>query len=265
MTIPAEVVAAACRAWIWIPPNATQVETDEYLLLRMPAWFSIPLELMRFDPQRPAGEVVDEMMERAREFGVPEVSCWVKLHNDPSLDEVFRERGGVLDETLAVLALDLADGVPDLGPLDGLETRWATDLPTMRDNLQVSADVFGDSLPPEDEILAELERAQKDAESGNGSVVAYLDGVPVGCGGVSIVDGVARLWAGAVREEARGRGAYRAVLDARLRRGVERGATMGLVKGRVETSGPILRRAGFEMYGEERSYLVPLGARPPSA
>jgi hypothetical protein len=36
----------------------------------------------------------------------------------------------------------------------------------------------------------------------------------------------------------------------------EHGATLALVKGRVETSGPILRRAGFTAYGEERSYCV---------
>lgn len=258
--IPADAVAAASRAWVWVPPNATSVETEEYLLLRMPEWFGIGLELMRMDPVRPAGEVADEVLERARQFGLPEVSCWVKLHNDASLDDVFRERGGVLDETLAVLALDLTDGVPDLGPLDGLETRWATDLPTMRDNLRVGGDVFGDAMPPEDEILAEVDRAQADALNGSGSVVAYLDGTAVGCGGISLVGGVARLWGGAVREEARGRGAYRAVLDARLRRGVERGATMALVKGRIQTSGPILRRAGFEVYGEERSYRVPLSS-----
>ncbi len=260
MSIAAETVAAASRAWVWVPPNATKVETEEYLLLRMPAWFGIGLELMRLDPVRPAGEVADEVLDRARGFGLSEVNCWVKLHNDPSLDEVFLERGGVLDETLAVLALDLTGGVPDLGPLDGLGTRWATDLATMRDNLQVGGDVFGDSMPPEDEILAEVERARTDAENGNGSVVAYLGGTAVGCGGLSLVDGVARLWGGAVREEARGRGAYRAVLDARLHRAVERGATMALVKGRIQTSGPILRRAGFEVYGEERSYLVPLSS-----
>ena len=45
---------------------------------------------------------------------------------------------------------------------------------------------------------------------------------------------------------------------ARLRRGLARGARMALVTGRVQTSGPILRRAGFERYGEERSYRVPL-------
>ena len=258
MTVPADTVAAASRAWVWVPPNATKVETDEYLLLRMPEWFGIGLELMRLDPERPAGDVVDEVLERAREFGLPEVNCWVKLHNDPSLHEVFQERGGVLDETLDVFALDLTPGAPDLAVPAELELRWATDLDTVRDNLLVGADVFGDSMPPEDEILAEVERARTDGESGSGSVVAYLDGVPIGCGGISLVDGVARLWGGAVREEARGRGAYRAVLDARLRRGVERGATMALVKGRIQTSGPILRRAGFAAYGEERSYLVPL-------
>jgi hypothetical protein len=36
------------------------------------------------------------------------------------------------------------------------------------------------------------------------------------------------------------------------------GAAMALVKGRVETSGPILRRAGFTAYGQEVVYRVPL-------
>ncbi len=58
--------------------------------------------------------------------------------------------------------------------------------------------------------------------------------------------------------EHRGRGIYRALLAARLEYAVRHGATMALVKGRVETSGPILRRAGFAAHGQERSYRVPL-------
>jgi GNAT superfamily N-acetyltransferase len=258
VTIPGDVVAAQSRAWIWVPPNSTKVETDEYLLVRMPEWFAIPLELLRFDPERPPEVVVDEMLGKAREFGKPFVNCWVKLHNDPSLDAVFVARGGELDETLDVLALELGQGLPDLGATGHLELRWALDVETMRDSLQVSADVFGDSMPPEEEIAEETRRAVKDIEVGSGSVVAYLDGVPVGSGGLSLVNGVARLWGGAVREEARGRGAYRALLEARLRRAASRGAWMALVTGRVQTSGPILRRAGFVRYGEERSYRVPL-------
>ena len=36
------------------------------------------------------------------------------------------------------------------------------------------------------------------------------------------------------------------------------GATLALVKGRAETSGPILLRAGFTEYDEERCYWLPL-------
>ena len=36
------------------------------------------------------------------------------------------------------------------------------------------------------------------------------------------------------------------------------GATLALVKGRVETSGPILLRDGFAVYAEERCYWLPL-------
>ena len=260
MTLSAEVVAAASKAWVWVPESAATVETPEYLLVRFPAWFDVGVELLRFDPQRPVAEVVDEVLERARDLDVTEVSCWVKLGADPTLSGLLVERGGVLDETLDVLAVDLAPGLPDLGTWDpALELRWVTDEQTVRDEATVSADVFGGSMPPDDEVAAAVGRAQVDVAKGSGSVVAYLDGRPVGTGGLALVDGVARLWGGAVREEARGRGVYRAVLDERIRRGVEGGATMALVKGRIQTSGPILRRAGFVRYGEERSYVVPLG------
>jgi hypothetical protein len=33
---------------------------------------------------------------------------------------------------------------------------------------------------------------------------------------------------------------------------------MGLVKGKIDTSGPILRRAGFAVYGQEPIFDVPL-------
>ena len=91
-----------------------------------------------------------------------------------------------------------------------------------------------------------------------------LDGEPVGTGGITIADGVGRLWSGSVLEQHRGRGVYRALLAARLAYAVAHGCTMGLVKGRVETSGPILRRAGFEVYGQERPTGSRWLTRPPA-
>ena len=118
---------------------------------------------------------------------------------------------------------------------------------------------FGGTLPPEDRIEA---NAAMDAASvpvgAGGMLVAYVHGVPAGSGGVSMVDGVARLWGGAVVPSARGQGIYRAVLDARLSYAVAHGATMALVKGNIDTSGPILRRAGFAAYGREPIYDIPL-------
>jgi hypothetical protein len=42
----------------------------------------------------------------------------------------------------------------------------------------------------------------------------------------------------------------------RLRLAREHGAALALVKGRVETSGPILLRVGFADYGQERCYWL---------
>ena len=36
----------------------------------------------------------------------------------------------------------------------------------------------------------------------------------------------------------------------------EAGCRLALVRGRVETSAPVLQRAGFQEYGQERSYLL---------
>ena len=88
--------------------------------------------------------------------------------------------------------------------------------------------------------------------------MAYVDGEAAGCGGLALVDGVARLWGGVVVPAARGTGIYRAVLAARMAYAVDHGATMALVKGKVDTSGPILRRAGFDVFGQELVYRVPL-------
>ena len=142
--------------------------------------------------------------------------------------------------------------------------RWVTDAAAARDNHEVG--VGGLRRVSGARRRARTRRSRRAAgrlpAGQGGAVVAYLDGVPVGAGESPSAGDVARLWGGAVREEARGlRRLPRRCLDARLRYGRDHGATMALVKGRIQTSGPILRRAGFERYGEERSYLVPAAMR----
>jgi hypothetical protein len=270
MSLSAEKVVAASNAWSWIPDNATTEATEEYLLVRFPDYFEHPLELLRFSPAEASGAfpaAVDTVLDRARRFGLPDLLWWVRLDSPPEVAELLVARGAVVDETLDVLAVDLSHGAPALlPPAREVTLRWATDVSTLRDGTQVGVTVFGGSMPPEERLVEEAKRDSATVASGDGGmVVAYFGGEPagsggkpVGSGGIALAHGVARLWGGAVRQEARRQGVYRAILSARLRYGAAHGATMALVKGRIETSAPILRQAGFAAYGQEIMYRVPL-------
>jgi hypothetical protein len=39
--LPPERVARECAAWVFVPEGSVTVESPEYLLVRMPAWFEI--------------------------------------------------------------------------------------------------------------------------------------------------------------------------------------------------------------------------------
>ena len=264
MSLSADKVVAASNAWVWIPDNATTATTPEYLLVRFPDYFDHPLELLRFNPadESAAGlaAAVETVLDRARQFGLPDLYWWQKLDSPPEVIDLLLARGATVDETLDVLAVDLRQGAPELlPPAKEVTLRWATELATHRDGTQVGVTVFGGSMPPEERLAEEARRDGATVKAGDGGmVVAYVDGAPVGSAGLAMADGVARLWGGAVIEAARRQGVYRAVLGARLAYGAAHGATMGLVKGRVNTSAPILRQAGFAVYGQETSYRIPL-------
>lgn len=260
MSLSAESVVAASNAWSWVPDNATTAETDEYLLVRYPDYSDNPLELTRFHPAGSVEAAVAAALDRARQFGLPELYWMVRLDSPPGVAELLAARGATVAETLDVLALDLRDGTPALpAPARDVELRWATDPATARDGSEVGAAVFGGSVPPEERLVKNAKRDSAAVPAGEGGlVVAYVGGTAAGSGGVAMADGIARLWGGAVVESARGHGVYRAILTARLEYGAAHGAAMALVKGRVETSGPILRRAGFTAYGQELIYRVPL-------
>lgn len=266
-----ERVHAASAAWLWLPPNAGRIETEEYLALRFPSWYEHPLQLVGVRPARPLAAVLDEVVERCRDAvgtAEPELLAWVRLDAPAGLEDALRARGGVLDETLDVLARPLPEASDlDLADLDlaaEVTVRWADDFDTFVDAVHLNSDVFGGTRPDR----AGLEPVWPDEQTklrtgGGGAVVAYLDGRAVGTAGMTVAGPDARLWGGGVLPEARGRGVYRALLAARLAYAAAQGCELAIVKGRVETSAPILRRAGFAAYGQERSYLLGLDTPSP--
>ena len=259
MDLTADDVLARAAEWVWVPKDARELPTPEYRVIAFPASFSEPTEAMPvvFDSARPPREVLDDVLAAAGVLGRDTVAVMglSDATRPQGLEQHVVERGGELCETLAVLALPLGGEVPDLGVPGDVEVRQVEDIDTYRDWDVVSVEVFGGSPRTE----SDLRRGLADREETSSLLVAYRDGRPVGTGGCSRAGDVLRLWGGAVLESARGTGTYRALLSARLREGVGHDCRMALVKGRVETSAPILRRAGFEVFGEERAYRVAAG------
>ncbi|MFJ5230997.1 GNAT family N-acetyltransferase [Kitasatospora sp. NPDC088391] len=260
MSLSATEVAAAGDAWVWSPPDAEVVSTDGYTLVRLPDYFEFDLSVVSFTPAGPLGPAVDALLERARTFDVPVLDWQVLIGAPAGLAAELAARGGRVKLELEVLAADLSDGVPALRPSDlDVATSWATDPATARDALVLQQSAFGGELPPADRFEAAAARNRDSVPAGRGgTLVAHLDGVPVGSAGVELVDGVARLTGGVVAEQWRGRGVYRALIGARLAYAAAHGARMALVKANPTTSGPILRKVGFTPFGPEPVYAVPL-------
>jgi hypothetical protein len=253
VTLSAEDVLEQAAAWIWVPDYARTVAADGYLVIAYPDHFSEPTVVTAIDSTRAADDVIDAVMRDASSLDRTSVTFFdiSDATRPPELEARLRELGAPLTERLAVLALDLTPGLPDLDVPGDVEVRPATTLDDLRAIDRIDTTVFG-GTGQSDEALAES-LAGGGAE---GRAVAWRDGVPVGAAGHVVVDGTLRLWGGAVVPEARRTGAYRALLAHRLRAGAEAGATMALVKGRVDTSAPVLLRAGFRQYGEVRAYRL---------
>lgn len=251
---PARIGQAAAE-WVWVPEEADEVRTEHYHLIRYPDWFTHPTVVAWSRTDRELSPLIDAVAEQTRAWGRSAVFWTVSAATRPPDTEAeLVRRGATRVETVQVLAREIGEELPDLHPPDDVRTVRVHDEQTLRDATEVAAAVWGDRPPEDLDLGEEVERARRDWDEGTGfRVVAYLDGRPVSTGGVTLAGEVVRLWGACTLPDARHGGAYRAALAERLRLGRARGGTLALVKGRVETSAPILRRAGFAPYGEERT------------
>jgi GNAT superfamily N-acetyltransferase len=255
--LDADAVLRAAGQWVWAPDEATQIETDDFLLVAFPDHYPSPTQLPRTHSSRPAQDLLADVRSRVSGLGRSTVEWCVHDRTRPQdLEEALVVAGARINEELLVLARPLAGWE---ATASSVEVRPVSDRATLEDWYTVQVQVFGGSRPDGAALDHELARATDGLAAGTAtSVVGYHEGEPVGSAGISLVDGWARLWGGSTLPQARGRGVYRAMTDFRAAWAGEHGATAALVKGRVDTSAPILSRAGFTSYGEERWYLLEL-------
>jgi hypothetical protein len=270
-------VLEAAAAWVWVPDGADQVRTEDYQLIRYPDRLTDPgwppAQVAWSKTSRAPGEVIDEVAGQVRAWGLDEVHWWVSEATAPAATErALRARSAAVTETLQVLAYDLGRGRPALDVPADIRVELVHDERTVRAAALVTAQGWQRPAPDEAEIARQLEEVTGDPATGDlGNdqssfrMVVFLGRRPVAAGGATLAGPVAQLWGAVTLPAWRRRGAYRGLLAGRIRLAADRGATLALVKGRVETSAPILRRAGFTAFGEERRYRLPVGWAPSSS
>ncbi|MFC4140011.1 MULTISPECIES: hypothetical protein [unclassified Microbacterium] len=247
-------ILRAAAAWVWFPRGSEQ-EKSALQLVRYPERFGGGVRASQVRSESDAAAVVDHAIGRTREWGATRLTFWTNPSDSPDLEDEFRRRGAVHEDTVTVFARPIP-GDPIEVPADASAEVVRT-LEQVREVDLVNVPVWEQHPLDEAGLQEELNEVTAALDAREGArVLARLDGKPVSTGGCTVVDGFVRLWGAATLAECRGRGAYRAVLAERLRVGAEFGATTALVKGRVSTSAPILARAGFTQYGDERSYVL---------
>jgi hypothetical protein len=95
MSLSAARVVAASIAMTWVPDTATSEETEEYRLVRLPAYFDPPLRLLRFSPAGPVEPALAAVLDRAREFGLPELQ-WTVHPDSPPVAGLLEARGATV-------------------------------------------------------------------------------------------------------------------------------------------------------------------------
>jgi hypothetical protein len=257
-------VLDAAAAMEFVPEGAIEVRTGDYRLLRHPDWVLGPsvgaAQVTWSRSERAAAEVIGEVADRVRGWGLPGVAWWVSgLTRPAGTEEALRDRGAGLIDAVQVLARDLTGDLPHPGLPDGVTVELVSDERTFRAASAVSVQGWESVEPDQAEIARQLDQTLRDLATWSGfRVVAFADDEPVSTGGCTLTGEIALLWGAITLPGSRGHGSYRAILAERLRLAREHGATLAMAKGRALASGPILLRAGFADYGEERCYWLPV-------
>ena len=159
----------------------------------------------------------------------------------PGLVEELRRRGMVDDDDPEVIGMVLFEEPP---PVPGVEARPVGSFEEFREANAVAFAAFG-SLAPSDEAR-ERARYEEEASAGHQrTFVALIDGRIIGAGSSTYLDRAVTLNGGSVAPDARGRGAYRALVRARWEDAAARGTPV-LITQAGRMSAPILMRAGFQ-------------------
>jgi hypothetical protein len=231
-------------------PYDERVVTDRYVLWmgREPTWNVA--QRFRFGPDE-LTEVRAEIHAELRTRGRGETAWEVGSHAEPR-DLVERLYGlGLVDDEGTPLQVGMALAEPPASPPPGVETRLVATDEEYSEAARIASIAFRSPLLADRPLYV--------PDPSNPIYLAYLDGKPVARASAAFSDHGVTLFGGATLPEARGRGAYRALVVARWRDAVARGTPL-LVTQASPMSRPILAGLGFREVCEIRALVDRFGA-----
>lgn len=239
-----------------------EISTADYRLIRYPERLLSPTlpaaQVIWSSTSRPLAIVFDEIASAVREWGLDAVNWWVTSTTRPLDTEMYLlARGGVVSDSIQILARELGTETAQGVTSNDIDVEPVRDERSLRAAMNVEIHGWGRSLLDEEALGRRLAEVLQDLETKTRfQFVAFIDGKPVSTGCCRIEGEVGRLYGAVTLPEYRLRGAYQAILSARLRQLRDLGATIALTRGRPLTSGRILVKSGFTVHGEENCYRL---------
>lgn len=249
---PAERLERATWDLFWLPPEARVIDRPELLAHATSGRGSHfnAVARARASGDRLAALIAetDALFAGAAATG----SRWqVTDTTDPApVEDQLQAAGFHLTFEHDARLIDVERYKPRANP--GLEVRRISSKTTLGHSYDITDAAFG---PSDRDADAERELALFTAPGSRAAFfVAYDHDRPISCGGLNLYRelGVALLWGGATIPEARGRGAYSAVVAARIAAARAAGVGHAGLYARVESSSPIAAAQGFERCGAMR-------------
>jgi hypothetical protein len=250
--------------FFWVPPDARVVDRPELL------YVCCPRDVPMLNCVTRTRAVAAELPVLVEEVGLAHSSVcsrWLVRHAlwARSLEPVLAAAGWAPAVATHACAVDVSEY--RRRPAPNLEVRLVQSMSELRDSVWVIDQAFPGGLRyTEEQFAADLARCTGAAPRVY-RFVAYAPRfhMPVATGGMTVFPELrfGYLWAGSTVPEARGRGAYSALVGARIDRARELGLSHVGLYAITHTSAPIVARQGFKRIGTMTYWERPAPATGP--